>query len=118
MLRDLTRSIRDDLRRTWPQLLATDLLYKLAATIVIAPLAGLVLRGIVAFSGDAAITDLDILDFVLSPVGIVGLTVVAGIGVAVFALEQTCLMTISFGAARDARVSTKAALRPTCSCRT
>jgi len=51
-------------------------------------------------SGNAIVADQDILFFVLSPIGIVALVVVASASVAVVVVEQAALMTIAFGTAR------------------
>lgn len=109
-MRELVLSVVCDFRQTWRRLLVIDLLYKLAEFVALWPLVGLALRGFVATTGSSAVADQDILFAVLSPIGLSAVIVVAALGVAVVALEQACLMTIGFGAARNVRVRAADAL--------
>ncbi len=93
-----------DFRLAWPRLLATDLLYKLLAFAILAPLSALALNMFLATSGNDVVADQDILLFVLSPVGIVAVVVLAALSVAILALEQACFMTIAYGGANAVRV--------------
>lgn len=86
--------VLSDLRRLWPGLLITDVLYKLAALTLIAPLVGLTIHAVVATSGSAAVADQEIIYLLLRPVGLVGLLVVAALTLAIVALEQACLMAL------------------------
>jgi len=99
------------LRRTWPRMLMTDLLYKVIALVVLSPLVGLALKFFMASRGDQVLADQDILFFVLSPVGLVTLVVVGAVSLAILVLEQACLMAIAFGESRGLFVDTSAALR-------
>lgn len=85
-----------DLVRLWPRLLATDLVYKLLAFVVLTPVAGAALGMFVATSGSRVVADQDILRFIVSPIGLVALVVTGGVVLAIAALEQACLMTIAF----------------------
>jgi glycerophosphoryl diester phosphodiesterase len=109
-LRDVLAASWNDWKRTWPRLLAADAIYKLAAFAILTPLVGLALNAFLEFSGRSVLADQDILFFVLSPVGLVTLIVVAAASLAILAVEQATLMTICFGATRGARVSVGAAL--------
>ena len=100
-----------DFQRTWPALIATDILYKVLAFALLTPLVGLALRLLVRTSGSSVLADTDILFFVLSPIGIVTLLVVGAVSLAIIALEQACLMTIGFGAVHDKRIRYADALR-------
>ena len=93
-----------DFLRAWPRLLATDLIYKLIALAVLAPLVGVALRLFLSTSGSAVVADQDILYFILSPIGIVALIVTGTVILAIVALEQACLMTIGFGELHKQRV--------------
>jgi glycerophosphoryl diester phosphodiesterase len=93
-----------DFTLAWPRLLATDLLYKLLAFAILAPLSSLALNVFLATSGNDVLADQDILLFVLSPVGIVALIVLSALTVAILALEQACFMTIAYGGANGVRV--------------
>jgi glycerophosphoryl diester phosphodiesterase len=99
-----------DGKRTWLRLLTADAIYKLAAFVILTPLVGLALNAFLSLSGRSVLADQDILFFVLSPVGLVTLIVVAAASLAILAVEQATLMTLCFGAARGARVSAGAAL--------
>ena len=89
-----------DFRAAWSKLLAVHLVHQLAAFALLTPLVGMALVAFVSLSGDTVVTDQDILLFVLSPVGIVALIVVAATSIAVVAVEQAALMTIGFGTLR------------------
>ena len=110
-IRPLVAGAWNDFRRTWPALIATDVLYKVLAFVLLTPLVGLALRLLVSTSGTSVLADTDILFFVLSPIGVVTLIVVGAVGLAIVALEQACLMTIGFGAGHDKRVRYSDALR-------
>jgi len=100
-----------DGRRAWPQLLATDIAYKLLAFVILTPLVGLALRLGISLSGSSVLADQDILFFLLRPVGLVVMVVIAALSLTVIALEQACLMTISVGAAEDVRIGVAEALK-------
>lgn len=100
-----------DFRRIWLQLLATSLIYKMIAFAVLTPFSALLLRALVSTSGDSVVADEQILFFLLSPVGMFGLVVFAGVSLAIIALQQACLMVIAFGAAHDRRVRPMASLQ-------
>lgn len=98
-----------DFRRTWRQLIAIDLVYKLLTLAVIWPVLGFSIRAFIATSGSAAVSDLDILFFILSPIGLVTMLAFLAFGLTAIALEQACLMTIS-NEARNVHPSALAAL--------
>jgi glycerophosphoryl diester phosphodiesterase len=77
-----------DFLRTWRRMLATDLVFKLLAFALLAPLVGLALRMFLSLSGNSLLADQDILLFVVSPLGIETLVVVAAGVIAITAFEQ------------------------------
>ena len=77
-----------DFHRVWPQLLTTDLVYKVIACAIFTPFVGLALRFFMSTSGNSVLVDQDILFFVLSPIGMVALVVVSGISLGIIGLEQ------------------------------
>jgi hypothetical protein len=85
-----------DFRCVWPQLLTTDLVYKVIAFAIFTPFVGLALRFFMSTSGNSVLVDQDILFFVLSPIGMVAMVVVSVISLGIIGLEQACLMTIGF----------------------
>ena len=99
-----------DFLRAWPRLLATDIIYKIIALVVLTPVVGLALKFFMSTGGSTVLADQDILFFILSPVGLVAVVVVGAVGLAILALEQACLMAIGFGEARGLHVRTTDAL--------
>lgn len=96
----LFATVWQDFRAAWSKLLAVHVVGQLAAFALLTPLVGVALRAFVSLSGDTVVADQDILLFVLSPVGIVALVVVAAMSIAIVAVEQAALMTIGFGTLR------------------
>ncbi len=86
-------------KRCWWALVVADLAFKLAATVVIAPLVAVAFRAFVATSGRDVLADEDILKFVLSPIGIGCLLVVGGLALAALLLEQAVLLRIIWATA-------------------
>ena len=68
-------------------------------------MSSLALQGFLAASGNRVLADLDILFFVLSPLGVVALVTLAGLALAILALEQACFMTLAYGATHGIRVT-------------
>ncbi len=99
-----------DFLRAWPRLLATDVVYKIIAFVVLTPLVGLVLEFFMSTKGSSVLADQDILFFVLSPVGLAALVVVGAVSLAILTLEQACMMAIGFGETRNLHVRTTDAL--------
>lgn len=93
------------------QLLATDLLFKVLAFAVLTPLVGLAVEAGVAAAGRSVLADMDILLFLLRPMGLLLLVVVAALSVSIVALELACLMAIGVGEAEGVRVDAAQALR-------
>jgi len=86
-------------RSSWRPLLVTDLAYKLLAFAILTPLVGLTLRAGVWLSGHSVLADQEILFFALRPLGLLVVILVAGLALAIVALEQASLMAIGAGAA-------------------
>jgi glycerophosphoryl diester phosphodiesterase len=107
----LIRAVLQDFQRTWPQLLAADLLARAVAFIVLTPSAALILRLLIRRSGSQVIADQDILHFLLTPLGVVTLAVAGAAALAIFLAALALLMTIGLGATRDRLVSYLAAGR-------
>jgi glycerophosphoryl diester phosphodiesterase len=91
--------------RVWPQLVAADLATRVAATLLITPVVALVTREALARAGGGALTDQDILSFVLSPAGL-GVALLVGAASALAGLVgHTAIMTVLAGAAEERSVS-------------
>ena len=97
---DVRGALRD-FRRTWPQLLLTDLLARIAAFVVLTPVTALLLGLFLIRTDDQVLTDTDIAVFVLHPIGITALIVVGGVGLAVLFAKQAVLMVVGFGFALE-----------------
>jgi hypothetical protein len=67
-LREVTSSAAEELRRSFRALVATDLLYQLAAFALLTPLVSFGVRSLISLSGSAVLADQDILAFALGPV--------------------------------------------------
>ncbi len=95
---------------TWRPLVATHLFYTLLAFAVLTPLVTGLLGLLVSTSGEAALSDQDILYFVLSPVGLLGLVLVAACVIAIVALEYAALMAIGLAFAHGLHIPFQRAL--------
>ena len=100
-----------DLRFAWREFVATDVLYKILALVLLLPTLGLAQHGLLLLSGSEFQADQDILFFFLSPLGLATLLLIAGGIIAITALELACLMVIGQAAADGRRISVIAALR-------
>jgi glycerophosphoryl diester phosphodiesterase len=93
------------LRRTWPQLVAADLATRVAATLLIVPLVAWIVRQALARAGGGALTDQEILRFVLSPMGFGVLLLVGAASALAGLIGHTAIMTVLAGAEEDRAVS-------------
>ncbi|MEE4110055.1 MAG: glycerophosphodiester phosphodiesterase family protein, partial [Halieaceae bacterium] len=91
-------SVLKRLRLDWRAVLTTHLFFTGLGIVVFAPLISLLGRLLLSFSDQPALADQDIARFLLSPVGIIGLIVVAALLIAILAFEQAAMMAL--GAAR------------------
>jgi glycerophosphoryl diester phosphodiesterase len=96
----LLESLRD-LRRTWPQLVLTDLLMRALAVVVLVPLVGLLLRLFLATTATGVVSDAAILGFLMHPTGMAALLVVGTVSLGLLFAETGQLMVIGFGATED-----------------
>ena len=94
-----------DFRRTWPQLLLTDLLARTLAVVVVTPLVGLLLKVFLMRTDDGVLADTDIAAFALHPIGLAAIVIVGAVSLGVWFAEQGVLMTIGFGAVEDRQVT-------------
>lgn len=101
----IVRGALRDFRRTWPQLVLTDLLCRALAVIVLTPVIGLLLKLFLLTADDGVLTDADIAVFLLHPIGMAALVIVGAVVIAIRFAEQGVLMVIGFGAISDRRVS-------------
>ena len=94
-----------DFRRTWPQLVLTDLLARILAVVIIAPAVGLLVKLFLWRTSTGVVTDEAIVSFLLHPFGMAALVVIAAVSLGVLFAETGQLMVIGFGALEDRRVT-------------
>lgn len=92
------REIDGNLRACGTTLIASDLLFKAIALLLLTPLVSLLFRLFVVASGRTVLADADIARFLLHPLGWLAFVLVGGAVVCIFALEQAVLMTVCIGA--------------------
>ena len=98
MQRSMFREIDGNLRACGTTLIASDLLFKAIALLLLTPLVSLLFRLFVVASGRTVLADADIARFLLHPLGWLAFVLVGGAVVCIFALEQAVLMTVCIGA--------------------
>jgi len=107
----LLRGALQDFRRTWPQLLLTDLAARGVGVIVLTPIVGLLLKLFLVSADDGVLGDADIVVFLLHPIGLTGAVIVGALSLGILFAEHGTLMVIGFGAVEGRRVSWLDALR-------
>ncbi len=85
-------------RRTWPQLVLTDLLAKVLSLAIISPAIGLLIELFLRRTSTGVVTDEAIASFLLRPFGMAALMVVGAVTAGVLFAESGQLMVIAFGA--------------------
>ncbi|TWT74420.1 Glycerophosphoryl diester phosphodiesterase [Posidoniimonas polymericola] len=88
------RSLLADLLACWKQLVAADLAYKAVAFVLLTPTLALLFRLLLAVSGQAVLADVDILQFLIGPVGWACAILAGGVWLAILALEQAALLGV------------------------
>ena len=91
---DLLRHALEDLGRRWQPLFLTDLLFKLIAVVALTPLVALAFRGFISLSGQNLLADVDLLHFLLTPLGLVCAVLVGAMWLAIVALEMAALIGV------------------------
>jgi len=105
------RGALSDFRRTWPQLVLTDLLAKILAVVAVTPLVSLLLKLFLMTTDDGVLADADIAAFALHPIGLTAIVIVGAVLLGVWFAEQGVLMLIGFGAVEGRRVTWLDAVR-------
>lgn len=100
-----------DFRRTWPQLLVTDLMARGLAILLLTLALGVLFKVFLRWADDGVLTDLDILTFLTHPIGIVAFVAVAAVSFGVLFAHSGALMVIGFGAIEDRRITWVDAVR-------
>ena len=107
---DLLEAQRD-FRRTWPQLLLTDLLARTIAVVVLTPMIGLLIKAFLLQTDDGVLADTDIVVFLFHPFGITALLIVCAVSLGVLFAQNGILMVVGFGAVEDRRITWLDAMR-------
>jgi len=94
--RDMFQRVLTGLRASWRPLLLVHVIATLAGIAVLTPLTAALVRALVALSGDAVVADQQILDFLLTPAGLIALVLIAAILLTITALELAAMMAIGF----------------------
>jgi hypothetical protein len=94
-----------DLRTVWPQLLATDVLARTLTLAILTPLIGLLFRLFLTTTDTGVLSDNEILEFVLHPIGLSALILVGACSLAALFAELGALMVIGFACHEDRGMS-------------
>ena len=98
------------LRQAWRQLFVADLLFKLLAIVVLVPLVVGLLNVLLWVTERGTLTDIDVVLFLLTPAGAVGMFLVSAVWLGITAVEQAALLTLLV-AGEDGKGSVLAATR-------
>ena len=100
-----------DLRCSWPQLIAADLVARILALALLTPLCGLLLKLFLATTATGVVADTAIVDFLFHPIGLATLIVCGSFSLALWFAETSQLMVIGFGCSTGQRVRVLASLK-------
>jgi len=89
----------------WRQFLAVHVVINVLVFVILAPLATVLLNLAVALSGDAALSDQDIVFFLMSPAGLVSMLFIASIFSIIIFLEHAALLTVGYYGTEDRPVT-------------
>ncbi len=84
-----------DARHCLPQLLGYELLFKIVAVTALAPLFAWLVAALVRTSGGVAVSNEQILSFLVSPAGVLTVLIAATVGIAILFAEQAGLLLIA-----------------------
>jgi glycerophosphoryl diester phosphodiesterase len=107
----LINAVAGNIRRSWKDLILTDIAYKFLAFVVLTPLVGILFRVMVAASGSSVLADQDILYFFFRPVGWICFASVGALWLGIVAVEQAALLAIVGAASQQKRLPVVQALR-------
>jgi glycerophosphoryl diester phosphodiesterase len=99
----LAGSVWQDFRRAWGSLIVFEVLFKLLEAWLLLPLLAMGLSAVLSRAGHLAISNRDILDFLLSPSGLLYIAIAVTVVVALLLFEQGAIMVIVARAGRPER---------------
>jgi len=100
-----------DFRRVWPQLVFTDLMARVLAVVVLAPVVGLMLKIFLAGTATGVLTDAAIASFLVHPTGLAALLVVGAVSLGIWLAETGQFMVIGIASMEDRRATWLDALK-------
>ena len=100
----------DCMRRCSAPIFFTHLIYSVLGVVLFGPLVGVLGQLLLHFSGQPALADQDIANFLISPLGMASLVLISAILISILALEQASLMIISAGTKHGRQISALKAL--------
>ncbi|MFV0431345.1 MAG: glycerophosphodiester phosphodiesterase family protein [Alphaproteobacteria bacterium] len=92
------RKIGYDLQQHGHSYILADILFKIFSFLICAPFIGWIFARLITFSGDHAISNTDIIHFVLSPIGLFALFFMATMILCLFFAEHALLIAIALSA--------------------
>lgn len=110
-IRKLFATANRDVRRALQDLFLYDFLFGAIAFAVLTPLVVWLMRQFIATSGDAAIGNLEIAKFLLTPLGLLASGLFAALSCAIVFARCAGMIYIGYGAATDRRLAWYTALR-------
>jgi glycerophosphoryl diester phosphodiesterase len=90
----LARSVWHDFRHAWRALFVYEVLFKLVEAWLLVPAVALILAAILSRAGHVAVSNQDILDFLLTPSGLLYAALVSTVAVALLLFEQAGVMAL------------------------
>ena len=99
------QNILETFRLSWRLFLGIHISVNVLSLVVLTPLVTLVISWLILTSGDAALTDEDILFFALSPTGLLVMLLVGGLYTTVLIFEQATMLTSAHSLALGRTVS-------------
>ena len=108
--RRVLSSAAGDFRRCLPQLLAYEVLFKVITAALFGPLFAWILAALISSTGRRALSNEEILSFLLSPIGLITFVLWAGVGLATLFAEQAGMILIASETMRRRRATSAAAL--------
>ena len=100
-----TGALLNQLKENWRPFLAIHVAVSVLVFVLLAPLSALLLRFVVALSGDPALSDQDILFHILSPAGFIAFLVIVSVLSIIVFLEYAALITAAWMTEKGSEVS-------------
>ena len=98
------------MRENTGRIFSTHLAYVALGTLLFTPLVGIVGRFLLSLSGQSMLSDFDIAYFLLTPLGMAALILLAALLITILVFEQASLMAISGGSVQGLHITTMSAL--------